>query len=255
MNCKDVEAVVNDLARDQIMDAGLREAALAHAGSCSGCAIQLDDARSLTGALRWLASADENQEAPARLETLLVSQFREHHTEIPRIPVRSARTATQRWLYIAAGIAAAAAIVMLISLIASRSQNSAPIVPQQAVAPPSSNEKQQPALPHAGLEARHVAVGNPNQRLIATKRPRVRKPNADSTHPGGEQEIATDFIRLVSGESLTGLDNAQLVRVELPRSAMMSFGLPMDMDRANERVKADVVMGQDGLARAIRFVR
>ena len=33
------------------------------------------------------------------------------------------------------------------------------------------------------------------------------------------------------------------------------FGLPMNMDRANERIKADVVVGNDGLARAIRFVR
>jgi hypothetical protein len=31
--------------------------------------------------------------------------------------------------------------------------------------------------------------------------------------------------------------------------------LPMDMERAAERIKADVVVGNDGLARAIRFVR
>jgi hypothetical protein len=29
----------------------------------------------------------------------------------------------------------------------------------------------------------------------------------------------------------------------------------MDMERATERIKADVVVGNDGLARAIRFVR
>jgi hypothetical protein len=46
-----------------------------------------------------------------------------------------------------------------------------------------------------------------------------------------------------------------MVRVELPRSAMASFGLPVNMDRANENVKADVLMGVDGLAHAIRFVR
>ena len=45
------------------------------------------------------------------------------------------------------------------------------------------------------------------------------------------------------------------MRVELPRSALMSFGLPMNMERAGERIKADVVVGEDGLARAIRFVR
>jgi hypothetical protein len=29
----------------------------------------------------------------------------------------------------------------------------------------------------------------------------------------------------------------------------------MNMDRADERVKADVLLGSDGLARAIRFVK
>jgi hypothetical protein len=50
-------------------------------------------------------------------------------------------------------------------------------------------------------------------------------------------------------------DGGQLVRVELPRSAMASFGLPVNLDRANERVKADVLVGSDGQARAIRFVQ
>jgi len=56
-------------------------------------------------------------------------------------------------------------------------------------------------------------------------------------------------------ESLAQMDGGQVMRVELPRSALMSFGLPMDMERAAERIKADVVVGNDGLARAIRFVR
>jgi hypothetical protein len=46
-----------------------------------------------------------------------------------------------------------------------------------------------------------------------------------------------------------------MVRVELPRSAMVSFGLPVHMDRVNEKVKADVLLGVDGLAQAIRFVQ
>ena len=50
------------------------------------------------------------------------------------------------------------------------------------------------------------------------------------------------------------MDGGQLMRVELPRSALMSFGLPMDMERATERIKADVVVGNDGLARAINPV-
>ena len=36
---------------------------------------------------------------------------------------------------------------------------------------------------------------------------------------------------------------------------MANFGLPVNMDRVDQRVKADVLLGADGLARAIRFVQ
>ena len=54
---------------------------------------------------------------------------------------------------------------------------------------------------------------------------------------------------------MTLQDGGQVMRVELPRSALAGFGLPVNMDRVNERVKADVLMGPDGQARAIRFVQ
>jgi hypothetical protein len=50
-------------------------------------------------------------------------------------------------------------------------------------------------------------------------------------------------------------EGAQVVRVEMPRYAMARFGLPVNMERYDERVKADIWLGADGLARAIRFVQ
>jgi hypothetical protein len=68
-------------------------------------------------------------------------------------------------------------------------------------------------------------------------------------------DIATDFIPLTYGASLDAMDGGHVVRVELPRTALAQFGLPVNVERAAEPVKADVLMGDDGLARAIRFVR
>lgn len=70
-----------------------------------------------------------------------------------------------------------------------------------------------------------------------------------------DEEIATGFIPLVQEARLAEMDGGQMVRVELPRSALVRFGLPMNVERAGERVKADVLLGEDGIARAIRFVR
>jgi len=35
---------------------------------------------------------------------------------------------------------------------------------------------------------------------------------------------------------------------------MRTVGLPINEERASERIQADVLLGQDGIARAIRFI-
>jgi hypothetical protein len=71
-----------------------------------------------------------------------------------------------------------------------------------------------------------------------------------------EAESVTEFMPLVAGApAATPLEGGQLVRVQLPRAALASLGLPLNAERGNEPVKADVLLGNDGLARAIRFVR
>lgn len=47
--------------------------------------------------------------------------------------------------------------------------------------------------------------------------------------------------------------NGQTIRLELPQAALASFGL--EADDTSGTVLADVIVGQDGLARAVRFVR
>ena len=64
-------------------------------------------------------------------------------------------------------------------------------------------------------------------------------------------EDTTEFFPLMY--SNVPVTNGQTVRLELPQSALTSFGL--DADDPSGTVLADVVVGQDGLARAVRFVR
>ena len=89
---------------------------------------------------------------------------------------------------------------------------------------------------------------------------RIREPEtAASVIPPPQQspravEIATDFFPLMPGAGLNTLESGQIVRVRLPRNAMNSYGLPVHRDRMDEPVTAQVLIGQDGLARAIRFL-
>jgi anti-sigma factor RsiW len=65
---------------------------------------------------------------------------------------------------------------------------------------------------------------------------------------------ADSFIALpYSNESLSS-EGAVVMQVEVPRSAMALGGMPAGDGVADGLVKAEVVVGADGLARAIRFV-
>jgi hypothetical protein len=70
------------------------------------------------------------------------------------------------------------------------------------------------------------------------------------------EERTTAFLPLFY--SSVPVTNAQVVRMKVPRSALASFGLA-SMDSLNgsssATVLADVLVGEDGLARAVRFVR
>jgi len=73
--------------------------------------------------------------------------------------------------------------------------------------------------------------------------------------PEGEiSEVATDFLPLPY--SHVPMNMGSTVRIEVPATALTSFGLaPIDFRQGDGPVHADVLIGEDGLARAIRFVR
>jgi len=75
------------------------------------------------------------------------------------------------------------------------------------------------------------------------------EPEAEAAAAGENAE----FVSLSYGEDLRELDSLQVVSVELPRTALAALGWPADSGQAGS-VKAEVIVGHDGVARAIRFV-
>jgi hypothetical protein len=261
MNCQRFETAVNDLARDQMMDAATRVRAQAHASDCPRCAARLADERMLTAGLRRLAASTEAEAIPARLESQLLVAFRAQHTATPApAPIIAP---TRRWSR-AALAAAAAVILAALAVVAIRFASSpAPSATANAAnveratdwlasrvpvsIPPDRSSPQPVADVHPGAQS--VPVIAPHR----ARRQQKAAPVVDD--PDAATEIATDFIPLIQGDNLTLLEEGQMMRVELPRTALLDFGLPMNPERVAERIKADVVIGNDGLARAIRFVR
>ena len=65
--------------------------------------------------------------------------------------------------------------------------------------------------------------------------------------------MVTEFFPLIDVAPEFG--RGELVRVRVPAGTMLSVGLPVREDRLADPVDADLLIGEEGLARAIRFVR
>ena len=246
MNCRDFEMNVLALARNKLIDANIRGANLAHTVNCVSCAERLAGERALLAGVRLVVAAVAEEKAPDSIGTALVTAFREHapalrgKTVIP-IPLKAAR----QWRF----EAAAAAIVILVSMVAVLWLYSRSRIEKHAAltAPPEPTNTQEPASQAAPRDleiASKPATIRPNRSHHRAARP---KTNA--------AEEVTEFFPLMEGIDLDSLEAVQSVRVELPASALVDLGLPASPEAPTRPVKADVLLGLDGMARAIRFVR
>lgn len=248
MNCQDFDKLVLALARNQLLEATTRAQGLAHTETCKRCAARLAEECALLAGVRVVVAELAQEEAPARVEAALLAAFRQQvaaPTNVIALPVKHRYWAPWRLGAIAAGI------LLLISMLVAFWQRSPKPPEERAVVPRpvSSPGPQNPPLtpPEPPVERDHMAAEQPQ------KPRRVRRQATGNN--GDEAEVVTQFFPLREGEDLTALESVRLVRVELPGSALSEVGLPITPESANEPVKADVVLGQDGLARAIRFVR
>ncbi len=253
MNCQKFESVVSELARGQMMAAELRGEALAHSDACEDCAVRLRDEEMLTRGLQSLGAQMESLEAPAAIEANLLMAFRARQTVVP-IPARRKQSHSAYW------VAAIAAMLLIAMSVFVFRWNSRPAEdPRQALKEEEPQKQHQvveeptPALAKDFTPAEDELVPQPRKRRFHPTS--VRRPARTTVANHVTNEIATDFIPLSYMSTASLQDGGQIVRVQLPRSALANFGLPVNMDRYNEKVKADVLFGVDGTARAIRFVQ
>ena len=112
-----------------------------------------------------------------------------------------------------------------------------------------------PVLTWAAAFAAMIALG------VFLVRPREPEAVRPAPHRNVElamlqpQEDVDGFIALPNSAGVASDgDEVNLVRMEVPRSAMIALGLDVSADRAEELVEADVMLGSNGIARAVRFL-
>ncbi|HLJ50683.1 MAG TPA: hypothetical protein VKU01_31940 [Bryobacteraceae bacterium] len=164
--------------------------------------------------------------APPRVEAKLLREFR-----------RRKRSQTAwRVAWIASPIAAA---IALLTFYATEPQSIAPPHPPvKRITPP------QMAFVKGGAGGFSCALP------CRVAQPRLRRVRAAAS----SADDATPFYPLSYGDDSLTQEPHLVVRLEMQRAAMRLVGIAVPEERAREPIQADVVLGADGLARAVRFL-
>jgi len=188
-------------------------------------------------ALRALAECDQDLKAPALVEFQILQQFR-------------AAQRQRAWRRTSGYLLAAAAGIAVILWMTPR-QSSPVLEPIQVSQGSETGIMKAGGASTAKLsaEAELEAESRPTNKPPIRRTRRASRPVVADATP---REIVTEFFPLM--DAPPPMERGELWRVTVPASTMRAVGLPVNPDRWTDRVQADVLVGQEGMARAIRFV-
>lgn len=188
-----------------------------HLDACDSCRAFFEEQAALSEALRSLPE----ELVPFEVELALLKEFES---------AWPGRRSARRWLWIP--VAAAAAVLLAVMV----SPKPKPVPVRMTVGavekpklPPVAS-----ARPDQSETGHHVAVVQ-----------RLRKTPQEDTAP---------FISIPYTTPLAPYERAQVMQVEMPVAELIAAGLPVATSDPGAQARADVIVGDDGRARAVRVV-
>ena len=147
-------------------------------------------------------------------------------------------------------LASAAAVVLIAGSIAlwnvSRTKVNATTTPPARVA------SEKTSIPT------HDAVPPPPQSVVLTsaKAPEVTRRHATVHKTQTPRVISpTGFVALPASAGLPAFESGEIVRMEVPVASLPAYGIDISPGVGTRPLEADLLIGQDGFARAIRLVK
>lgn len=261
MTCGEFKAQIASLPLQQACEP--QEQALAHERQCPACATWRHEHSSLAAAMHGLKLKTASCEAGPNVERELLRAFRQHPSEsagTPAAPRFTFAFRLSRWFEVGAYAAAAAAILIALlvgykllrqpapaAVLGSGHVSAQPAEPRLPAAQPDGQVDPGQRLAGSSSELR-AANGN----RVRTGSSRLRQKQAVGSAAAAEdtateQALAgANYVSLMFCDPISCSGDAQVVRMEVPVRA--SSG------QSQQSVMADVVVGDDGLVRAVRFV-
>lgn len=116
-------------------------------------------------------------------------------------------------------------------------------------APPEIDEAKKPAREKRPIFQKAAFK---NENIALPKAP--RKKNFVKRQTVGEPE--NEFYALTyTGKPVEPGEHLKIIRAELSRSSLFALGVNLPIENESEKIKTDLLVGADGIAKAIRFVK
>jgi hypothetical protein len=212
MTC--AQFAIASLDLDSAPDSPLLQAAREHLRACAHCAALQQNWQALRADLRILGQETSDLQAPSRVETSLLREFRTTHKT-----TQTRRTAAAAiW-----ALAAAAVLVLAFSWV--RWQN------ERTDLAGKVHESPVHASPATGSQP-YAAAADLGDSVIASN---------DSG----------DFTLLPGSVPSNG--DATVVHVEMQRAALGELGLTVNEEHAADWIQVDLLLGDDGVPQAVRL--
>lgn len=261
MTCNEFASIVRDYARLEWLNNTVREQASDHVAACRLCRERLQLELAYESQRSSLVAQRASLQAPDHVEAKLMAAFRARAAGRPPVLPFWKRP----WFLIPATAALALMAVLWPDRI------SAPPAPGpavkaglSAVVEPPDGQSADPAgavepgapvgaavassLESAPVRRARRAFGGVPAALSPARAATARE-NAPRA-----LERTTDFVPLRYGKPVEPGEMLQVVRIELGRRELLRMGVPIPPDSSLSAVKADVILGEDGMAKAIRLV-
>jgi len=261
MSCREYEADIVDLARGAGVSVEAEARLRAHLAACAGCAARFAREQQLTAALGDVADTAPQPSRSDAIEAQLLRAFAAQHAAGSRAAASPRRPVGARavWGWLAAAAVLVLAVVVWRGTTPLQAPDAAGPGPAAVATTPAEVLAGAPSAPAAAAPAPRrdeAAIATLSRNVSPQAAPGRAAAAGERAQPAApaEDDGVLRFVSLPTAVGLPELESGRIVRVELATAMLPAYGIDMVPDTEAGVVEADVLVGQDGQPRAIRFV-
>lgn len=235
MTCQELQCYLENPLRVEIYAyrESLPAAVSEHLAECEECARLFEEQKALGIGLEMAREAAP--EVPAEFSAKVLENYRQQIARPWDVGRRSAWSFSEPWLR---WTAAAAALIVIVTIALFLGHSRAPIV----------SKKIAPAEKKITLAAKQENADLPKEAVIEEKPKSAERVRRTAANANGSP-LPPGFTSLMYCDEMTCTGAMEVIRVELPPPAGQA------MNPAAAPVLAEVLVGEDGIARGIRILQ